>query len=487
MEMISPEITLRDLLAWEPRLEIAAPREPLAGGPDPLDREVDWVLTARASSPMLPMLRGGELIILPQRLAHETGIPFIRLVHELMLQPIAGIITDAPVPGMTSAPFAIMTLSRIGPETESDLNRLLTARNRDLLQATSDVDRLIADAAQRHARPGQLIHDLANRLRTPLSIVDEDGAVLFATGSGAANIPVERRTAPGWRSTPLKDDQTLWIGPIPDGQRALLRMTHARIQAGLQQLLDRDASAAPHGTARSAALNALLLPEPGTQRATLVDLAFHAGISPGRAMHVALADHATPDTLMRHALAPYGDILDAGAIDGHRATITISSPLRRHSVPSSIEGAGWVVVSAPVASARDLPDAARQARYLAGLLTSDLLEGDVVCFEDDARLGVYRLLYEHWGSTTLEHFRMTLLESLHETDRHGTLRETLRIFLEEGGSLRPTAERLGVHRNTLTYRIRQLRSIVDADLDDPQVRLSLHLALIAERLPPAPE
>lgn len=486
MEMISPEITLRDLLAWEPRLEIAAPREPVVDAPDPLDREVDWVLTARASSPMLPMLRGGELVILTRRLVHETGIPFLRLIHELMLQPIAGIITEAPVPEMATTPFAILTLSRIGPETESDLNRLLNARNRDLMQATSDVERLIADAAQRHARPGELIHGLAERLQVPLSVVGDDGAVLFATGAGATNIPVEQRVAPVWQAAALKADQTLWLGPIADDRRALMRLTRERIRGGLQRLLDRDASAAPHGTARSAALNALLVPAPGTQRAALVDLAFQAGISPGRTMHVAMASPQVPEAVARRTLAPLGEVQEAGSVDGALAMIVSSAPASRPGPGAPGDLPGWIAVSGPVVSARDLPDATRQARYLARLVEGGLIAPGLVRFGDDARLGTYRLMYELWGSPTLEQFREAVLGPLREADRHGTLRETLRIFLEEGGSLRPTAERLGIHRNTLTYRVRQVRAIVDADLDDPMARLSLQMALLAERLPEAP-
>jgi DNA-binding PucR family transcriptional regulator len=49
------------------------------------------------------------------------------------------------------------------------------------------------------------------------------------------------------------------------------------------------------------------------------------------------------------------------------------------------------------------------------------------------------------------------------------------------------AETLGIHRNTLGYRLRQIRSVISADLDDPQLRLSLQLALVASELPPPPQ
>jgi hypothetical protein len=488
METISGEIILHDLLSWEPRLEVVSPRLPPAGTPDPLAREVDWVLTARASAPMLPFIRGGELIILPNRIVHETGIPFARLINELMMHPIAGILAEGTVPEAPQGPLAVFSLPRIGPETESDLNRLLASHRRELLHVASETDRLIADAVERQARPGELIDTLARQLQVPISILTDYGAVIFSTATGANNVPADARTSRAWLSAELKADQMLWLGPIPPESHARIRMTVGRIRNGIQRLLDRDASTAPRGNARATALNALLVPEPATPRDTIADQAFRAGIPPGRTLHVVLAPHDLPESRIRRLLAPLGEVHDAGMIDGYRAQITIASPAtsRAPVLPMEPDLSG-IAISAPIATARDIPEGTRQARYLTRLLATDAIPGPVARFEDDARLGIYRLLYNHWGAPTLTRFRTTLLGPLQEEDRHGLLQETLRIFLEEGGSLRPTAERLGIHRNTLAYRLKQIRAIVDADLDSPRVRLSLHVALVADRLPPAPE
>jgi hypothetical protein len=488
MESISGEIILHDLLAWEPRLEVASPRAQLDDAPDPLAREVEWVLTARASAPMLPFIRGGELIILPYRIVHETGIPFARLVNELMMHPIAGILAEEPVPDVPAGPLPVFSMPRIGPETESDLNRLLASHRRELLHVVSETDRLIADAVERQARPGELIDTLARHLQVPISVLTDYGAVLFSTGTGADNVPADARTSRQWLSAPLKADQVLWMGPISPESHARLRMTIGRVRNGIQRLLDRDASAAPHGNARATALNSLLVPDPATPRDTIADQAFRAGIPPGRTLHVALAPRDLPESRIRRLLAPLGEVHDAGTIDDYRAQITIAAPAtsRAPSLPLEPDLAG-IAISGPISTARDIPEGTRQARFLARLLATGAIPGPVARFDDDARLGVYRLLYNHWGAPTLERFRTTLLGQLREEDRHGLLQETLRIFLEEGGSLRPTAERLGIHRNTLAYRLKQIRSIVDADLDSPHVRLSLHIALVADHLPEAPE
>ncbi|WP_324769810.1 helix-turn-helix domain-containing protein [Streptomyces kunmingensis] len=57
------------------------------------------------------------------------------------------------------------------------------------------------------------------------------------------------------------------------------------------------------------------------------------------------------------------------------------------------------------------------------------------------------------------------------------LLETLRIWLSLHGSWDRTAAALGVHRNTVRQRITKCAALLDADLDDPDVRMELWFAL----------
>jgi hypothetical protein len=59
------------------------------------------------------------------------------------------------------------------------------------------------------------------------------------------------------------------------------------------------------------------------------------------------------------------------------------------------------------------------------------------------------------------------------------LRETLEIWLAEQGRLGQVAERLGIHPQTARYRFGRLRELFGADLDDPDCRFWLELALRA--------
>ncbi|WP_344893496.1 helix-turn-helix domain-containing protein, partial [Nonomuraea antimicrobica] len=67
-----------------------------------------------------------------------------------------------------------------------------------------------------------------------------------------------------------------------------------------------------------------------------------------------------------------------------------------------------------------------------------------------------------------------VLRPLLAVDRDGTLLETLAAVLDEGGALK-AAERLGVHRNTITTRLERIKA-AGFDLDDAATRLALQLA-----------
>ncbi|WP_143661923.1 helix-turn-helix domain-containing protein, partial [Streptomyces glaucescens] len=57
------------------------------------------------------------------------------------------------------------------------------------------------------------------------------------------------------------------------------------------------------------------------------------------------------------------------------------------------------------------------------------------------------------------------------------LAETLRSWLSLHGSWDRTAVALSVHRNTVRQRIARCAALLDADLDDPDVRMELWFAL----------
>lgn len=66
---------------------------------------------------------------------------------------------------------------------------------------------------------------------------------------------------------------------------------------------------------------------------------------------------------------------------------------------------------------------------------------------------------------------------------HGRrLAETLLAWLETRGGAPEVAARLGVHPQTVRYRLRQIRELWGDEIDDPDRRFELELVLRARRL-----
>ncbi len=120
---------------------------------------------------------------------------------------------------------------------------------------------------------------------------------------------------------------------------------------------------------------------------------------------------------------------------------------------------------------------AQQAVELAHRLETDqpLYIGD---------LGVYQLLLRMPDRDSLLTFAERTLGPLLEYDERNRadLVKTLEAFFACHGNLSRTAEKLIVHRNTLLYRMNRIGEIAAMDLDRPETRLGVHLALAIRQL-----
>ena len=83
------------------------------------------------------------------------------------------------------------------------------------------------------------------------------------------------------------------------------------------------------------------------------------------------------------------------------------------------------------------------------------------------------------GSTELlQAWVAETLGALADDDEHNArLRDTLRVFLQENGSYKTTAERLTLHKNTVQYRVRKAEESLRRPIGPD--RLQLELALLA--------
>jgi DNA-binding PucR family transcriptional regulator len=94
------------------------------------------------------------------------------------------------------------------------------------------------------------------------------------------------------------------------------------------------------------------------------------------------------------------------------------------------------------------------------------------------------MLLEWYGTDTARQAVRELLTPLESLggERAATAISTLQAYLDEQGSLVRVAERLHLHRNAVVYRMRQIRKLLDVDLDDADQRLAVQLACRARLL-----
>lgn len=497
------DLTLHDLLAWEPRLQLL--RRPLssgAGAGDPRDRDITWAVSARATPPMLSAMRGGELVLIPERIVADSGVSLPVLLRELASHRASAVILEQPPE--SASPLPVLITPSASVELEGEINRLLTERRGELYRSGTDLGRALSGVG------GGI--DLATILSTaggfvqaPSAVLDRRGIVVeqspgFRIPPGISPTALARTEQIGWRSgwlvAPLSVGGILCLGPVRDDQRALARLAVERVGLAVDERLQRVAESRPRGRARSSAVAAVLTDTPDQAARAAATL----GLPAAGLYRVALTSPELTGQGLASLLAPLGTVHDAGehvvpegSADGPalcQALIELTPDPgagrsgRLSRAPRVRPAVGWVALSSPGSGTRSLPAIAREAHFVAALQRAGHLDQPVAHFESLAETGAYRLLYGLWGSPALDGFARDALGELPANDRRGTLRKTLLAYLSAGGSQVETATELAIHRNTLTYRLKQIAAYTGADPTDPAVRLPLHLALLIETLPP---
>jgi purine catabolism regulator len=110
-------------------------------------------------------------------------------------------------------------------------------------------------------------------------------------------------------------------------------------------------------------------------------------------------------------------------------------------------------------------------------LARDIFGGDRIL--PVGALGLYHLLCRLQDSDEMVQFYEQTLAPLvaYDTDHNSQLVHTLEAFFAHHGNVSQTAESLFLHRNSLLYRLERIGEISGLDLDDPDNRFSLQLAL----------
>ncbi len=501
-----------------------------------LDREVRWV---HLWPEVLPWPHGGELLLTTVYSWPPEPAEQRRIVRDLDRAGVAAILFRAGGPYFPEVPEAIPAEARslgvpvLELATDVAFSDLVEIVNREIIRAqfeTIERSDHIHRALTRVALEAQTVNEIAQRLEelTGRSVVILD-AVLRPLSEpprwwGAAAEPVRRALEPSSMSVrlPLGDRAEAAVFPVQTGQD---RAGFVVIRAEDEKLTDLDMRAGDHAavivglhllrqqavaeaetrvrnTFVEAVLQGKLLDDPALQEraqllgfdpagrylvgvAALVDAQgaararplsspedFHRRRQLGQAWQQALDALAVP-TFMAYSLNQVILLLpaegDPGRVrrmvdDLYRQVVRADPTLRfALGVGRSTTGSGNIPASLEEA----------QAALEAGRGTGVRWYQDLV---------VLRVLH----STTDPHALQTLWEeTLGALRAHGAgLYNTARALVHEGFRQRRTARVLGVHWNTLRYRITRMEQVLGASLDHPELRLKLHLALKAEEVLP---
>lgn len=93
-------------------------------------------------------------------------------------------------------------------------------------------------------------------------------------------------------------------------------------------------------------------------------------------------------------------------------------------------------------------------------------------------MGMYRLLYSCTDTDLLTQIRQEMLSVLEEHDRqhNSNYVETLKCYLEQDGSIQAMAQSMFTHRNTIIYRMNNIKKLLGTELATPAERLPYQIA-----------
>jgi purine catabolism regulator len=523
------DIVLDDLLHWRRDLTYRAPagEAPHAG----LNNVVSWAVTIRATAPVLPTLRGGEIVVLPPRVLDqlERTESFDRneLLRTLLTQPIAALMVDPVFGERPVATVPLLVTSAVFPsDAEPVINRQVTERRTELYRLGSDLSRALSTSNITGAGLDALLDAAAMVARRRLLLLDGEGTLLASSSLAPDDLPIELeeaqrlvQTLPVGKPQRIGSSET-WLGQalldqdrgarrgallliecLPDSSTEVERLVVSQTAGAVELVLGhaRLSGRATSERANREALVADLLLGRLVSREAAEARARLLSIEPARDVRVALFASTHPDLATRmRAVFPLDRRTAVAALGDHEFAAIVPDDERFETAWRELSGlarsarsaddALVVVASDAVPGPAYASAALAQARALAGLSRAGAIDGWMLDARDHERVGAYGLLYALWsgqdqerdgGARRLTAFADAQLAALeaHDARRGGELVTTLAEFLRRGGALTDTAESLGVHRNTLAYRLSRINQITGRDLADARTRFLLQVAL----------
>lgn len=517
----------------------------VAAGNDYLDNAVRWVQTMATRPPFFGEIHGGELLLISlSRAVREDGhFDLARTIAQLSGLGIAGIacVGEPNVVALASVETHGIPLLILPPATNINpvaraVQRLITrrsdqeaARAQELAQMLSEIGATCPDSEQflalltRLTGHAALLQDeRGNLIVSPLTSSPSwpERAVRHWAEEGIAHLKTLGLRHPqsgeiagtpawaGWQAPVIVGENVVTALVLADRQIMLDGFSHmvaaqaalawgrrlarersaavadANIRPGFVRLLESEAAETESALFRLAGLLEYDLQE--EQWALVFAAANGSELAPVD------WQKAEQIVLNRGAEAGWGMVTaflhDRLILVGHASAAPDAATLRRVAEQTRLSfgqhsGEGLVCgIGRPRPGAAGLRASLLQAEEATDRARTFLTpSGGVVAYGD---LALYRLLTALQDSPELHDFYRATLDPLVRYDRtHGTdLLSSLETYLQCHGNVSQAAKTLHIHRNTLIYRLGRVAEISALDLDEPETRLSLQLALRAARI-----
>jgi purine catabolism regulator len=506
----------------------------LLGGAAGLGREVSWPAALRTRAPAFTSLKGAELLLVATASLGllDPSLTLLRLLQGVARVGISGVAVLGEVPAEAAnwaddhdLPLFQLPSSVHLPEVESAIARAIADSRSELARRAHELYRQLTQVAIEGRGLAAIVDELARvtgkvafnldhalALESCSARTSEVSTIVGGLKQSEAALQEWLARAPASVAEPpvrvfaTEPGGSVLLAPllVRDGVVGYVGVISG---GAVLDDLDRAAvgGAAAAGAIELARERAVLDAEERAQAGLVEDLL--SGSQPesealrrraARQQVDLAATHVVGvQTVLREALTP--GVLDAfgrearallgtvqvGVVDGclvWLATNATGNPeaagetlrvslARKLAEPTLSAGVGR-----PLPALSGLRQSYREATEALSIGRSLFGPGRTTAF---ANLGLYRLLLELRGNPELTRFHRETIGKIEQHDQRsdGELLRTLDAYFACNGSPTEAAARLHVHRNTLLYRLQRIRAVAELDLDDPEVRLSLQIAL----------
>jgi purine catabolism regulator len=517
-------------------LRRALPR--VLAGQESLGRPLRWVHVVDVPDPD-ELLRGGELVLSTGLGSGPDAAGQRRFIRSLCEQEAAGLLIEIGYSYKRELPRALVSeaqaralplIATHRPTRFVDITEAIHAalldRGLALLRRVQDAGERLTSLVLARAELGELLTELARALHNPVVLENLAGQPLsFATYESGerelleAHLEYRRSREPGelagagWLAVEISSSGHPWgqltalelDSPLGEAERAVLARGAEAVALSLlgeqhgERLRER-----ARGTFLAELMQGRVSEADAARRARALDFPPNRGLllagalrwrserwselgaTPAEALSALLPALRASARQRSMILGPAGEVLLIVASVGEREpgqqqldalAAELRAPLRRRGLGEEdltlvLAGAerSWLAVG------RGLERAAAAA--LAAKATPP------TCWRDARRQTLIDLLYALRGSPELLAFTREQLEPLFaERDpRRRELLHTLEAFLESGAHKADSARALHITRQTLYLRLQRIEQLLGVELQDPDTRLGLHLALRAIRL-----